>query len=151
MNVAILKQIKNLFISYQQAFKRYDIKAVEACYQIPCTLTTPDDFILVNNKLEFTEQFAKIFRQLQQAETNACIINNASYQLITDHLILVCIDWQFIDIDNKAFTDFSAFYHLIDVNGRLKIAHVTSQPTEQSIALEKSINFDDLEQIKVIT
>lgn len=59
MNVAILKQIKNLFISYQQAFKRYDIKAVEACYQIPCTLTTPDDFILVNNKLEFTEQLLK--------------------------------------------------------------------------------------------
>tara|TARA_B100000767_G_C19447130_1_gene402423 strand:+ start:134 stop:583 length:450 start_codon:yes stop_codon:yes gene_type:complete len=148
--MVITERIKNLFIIYQQAFKHYDIKDVEACYQIPCTLTTPDEFILVNSKVEFTEQFDKIFNQLQQAKTKACTIKSASYQLISNNLLLVCIDWLFIDIDDKAFTDFTAFYHLIDVNGKLKIAHVTSQPSEQSVALENTLNFDDLEQIKVI-
>ncbi len=55
-------------------------------------------------------------------------------------MVLVCIDWAFIDADNEIFADFSAFYYLVDVAGQYKIIHVISHSLEQSKVLTYPLN-----------
>jgi hypothetical protein len=145
------QRLENLFVAYQQAFAGFNAKQVRACYQLPCSLTMPDEFIVVNDEAQFKQEFEKIFQQLQQANTKSFSISNASYQTLNKQLILVCINWSFIDDNDLAFAEFSAFYHVTDINNTLQIVHVTSQPSEQSVTLDNPINFAHLQQLKVIT
>ena len=144
----ILEQIKQLFIAYHKAFEAYNINGVEACYQKPFTLATPDDFVLINDQVEFKQQFDKIFLQLKQAHTKTIAIERASYQMLSNEMVLVCIDWRFTDVNNGVFADFTAFYHLVNSNDKLQIVHVSSQPLDHSMALKKTISLNDLDKLQ---
>jgi NADH:ubiquinone oxidoreductase subunit C len=112
---------------------------VQACYHLPCTLNTPDKIVLLESEQALVTEFTDIFAQLKQAQTKDIIGSNASFMQLTPssspQLILVCIDWDFIDENNQTFADFSAFYHLIDIDGQLKIINVVSHELENSKAL----------------
>ena len=105
-------KIISLFDEYIDAFTRYDIKAAESCYLIPCTLTTPDKIVVINNRDDFSLEFKNIFSQLKSANTKGIKATQASFQELTTNMVLVCIDWAFSDVDNEVFADFSAFYYL---------------------------------------
>ena len=109
------EQLERLFNNYLAAFSAYDLDAVIACYQLPCTLHTPDKVVLLNNIAECRQEFTEIFTQLKQAKTAEIIARKASYQSIAEDLLLVCVDWDFID-DKKE----------VIVNQRSK----SNQPTE---------------------
>lgn len=135
----IENKINALFKAYIAAFKQYDITRVANCYALPCLLSTPDKLLLINNEQQFTLEFDDIFSQLQQANTQAFKITQASYQKLDNHLYLVCIDWAFMNAHQEIFADFSAFYTLSLDNGMLQITQVISHTLEQSKTLTYSL------------
>ena len=134
----ITQQIKSLFESYLSAFSVYDLDAVIACYQLPCTLHTPDKVVLLNNIDECRQEFNNIFAQLKEAKTAKIIARKASYLSISNDLLLVCIDWDFIDEQEEVFADFCAFYHIRVLNNTeqpLAIVNVVSHELVNSLPL----------------
>ncbi|MEY8214400.1 MAG: ketosteroid isomerase family protein [Colwellia sp.] len=136
------EKIEALFNHYLTAFKSYDLNTVAACYHLPCTLHTPDNLVFVNNKIDCQQEFSKIFVQLKQATTSDIIANKATYQQVSDHLWLVSIDWAFINDEKQVFADFCAIYHLIDVDGHLKIVNVVSHELSNSLTLKHTLKLD---------
>lgn len=145
----ILKQkIEQLFGQYLAAFEAYDLDKVCACYHLPCTLSTPDRIVLLNDANQCKQEFGDIFVQLKQANTSKIITKKASYMQISDHLLLACVDWDFLDGNNQVFADFSAFYHISIVstdsaettNQALKIMNVVSHELSNSISLPHSFS-----------
>jgi hypothetical protein len=53
----------------------------------------------------------------------------------------VCIDWDFIDGQGQVFADFTAFYHVVDINDTLKIINVISHELESSLTLAKPLHW----------
>lgn len=131
----LIQQIEALFENYIAAFKSYDLNAVGACYHLPCTLHTPDNLVLVGNEIECQQEFSNIFTQLKQARTIDIIAKKASYQQVSNNLWLVSIDWDFLDSEMQVFADFCAVYHLIEVEGQLKIVNVVSHELTNSLTL----------------
>ena len=141
------QRIQTLFDQYITGFKNTDLRQVKACYHLPCTLNTPDKIVFIETEQALSQEFENIFTQLKQAKTTNIIGHHASYSVLSPQLILVCVDWDFIDSNGETFADFSAFYHIIDLDGHLKIINVVSHELEQSKVLqhtfeltEKSIN-----------
>lgn len=144
MDMFVLKQkIEKLFIAYQQAFKSYDVEKVKGCYQTPCTLTTADKVIVINDQSSFEKEFNEIFAQLKSASTKDFAVTKASYQKLNESLILACIDWAFINENEEVFADFSAFYHIADQQGQLSIVNVMSHPLEQSAELAYKLSISN--------
>jgi len=135
----LIQRIEALFNHYLTAFKSYDLNAVVACYYLPCTLHTPDNLVLINNKADCQQEFSKIFAQLKQENTSNIIANKASYQQVSDNLWLVSVDWCFIDGEKQVFADFCAIYHLIDAESHLKIVNVVSHELSNSLTLKHTL------------
>ncbi|NQZ22708.1 MAG: hypothetical protein HRT53_11690 [Colwellia sp.] len=129
------KQLDHLFQAYISAFKHYDLSAVQACYQLPCTLHTPDKIAYIANNVSFKQEFDDIFTVLRHANTENIIATKATYSLGIDDTIDVCIDWAFIDKSKEVFADFCAFYHLVKVAEQYKIISVVSHDLSNSVAL----------------
>lgn len=134
----ITQQLKCLFERYISAFSAYELDAVIACYQLPCTLHTPDKVVLLNNIDECKQEFGDIFAQLKQAKTAKIIARKASYISISGDLLLVCVNWDFIDEQENVFADFCAYYHIRVLNNTeqpLAIVNVVSHELVNSIPL----------------
>lgn len=129
------KKLQTFFSFYLKGFLQYDLQAVRNCYQWPCTLNTPDKCVYVANSSELEDELSDIFAQLKQAGTKSIQALKASYSALDDNLLLVCVDWQFIDSNNQVFTDFSAIYHLLVTEQQLKIVNVISHELSNSITL----------------
>jgi len=131
-----------------KAFVGYDLNSVCACYQLPCTLNTPDKIVLLTDVEQCKKEFNEIFTQLQQANTSKIVAQKASFMQINAHLLLACIDWEFLDGTNQTFADFSAFYHISIVTSdssevakqELKIMNVVSHELANSISLTHSFS-----------
>jgi hypothetical protein len=134
------QQLEKLFQEYISAFKRYNLRAVQACYHLPCTLHTPDKIAYLNNDVSFTEEFKDIFTVLQHANTENIIATQASYSQSIDSSLDVCIDWSFIDDKNEVFADFTAFYHVVMIEQDFKIISVVSHDLSNSIELPLKLN-----------
>ncbi len=137
------KDIVSLFKNYLAAFKRYDLDEVAKCYHLPCTLHTPDKVVLLKDSNTCKQEFDDIFTQLQQAKTSDIIARKASYSLVTQRLFLVSVDWEFIDEQGEIFADFCAVYHLVLVNGGLKIINVVSHELSNSLTLDNPFELID--------
>ena len=128
--------IEELFQHYIVAFQQQEMSAVKQCYQLPCTLHTPDKAVLITNDKTFTEEFLDIFTVLSHAKISHFLPLKSSFSQLKDDVILACVDWQFIGPNEEVFTDFSAFYHLVLTTGQWRIFNVVSQELSQSIDLE---------------
>ncbi len=128
-------ELDNLFQAYISAFKHYDLSAVQTCYQLPCTLHTPDKIAYIANNASFKQEFDDIFTVLRHANTEEIIATKASYSLAANDSIDVCIDWAFVDDTKEVFADFCAFYHLVKVAEQYKIISVVSHDLSNSVTL----------------
>jgi hypothetical protein len=129
------QQLDNLFQAYISAFKQYDLSAVKQCYQLPCTLHTPDKIAFLADDVSFKQEFDDIFTVLRHANTQNIIATRATYSIGIGESVDVCIDWAFIDDKKEIFADFCAFYHLVNVEGQYKIISVVSHDLSNSVAL----------------
>ena len=132
------------FNQYSHAFASYDIAAIKHCYQLPCTLSTPEQVLLLADEQSVDKAFNDIFRQLSANKVVAFKILNSSYQQITTELYLVNIDWQFLSKPDKTeqlFTEFTAIYHLIKKEHKFTIVNVISQDISQGLKLNHELKF----------
>jgi hypothetical protein len=137
----ITNKLERLFKGYQDAFIGYDIDKLSACYHLPCTLNTPEQITLLNSSDDFKNEFETIFSQLKEGNISSVVVKNSTYSQMTEQLYLVCIDWDFIDEQGEIFADFAAIYHVIDVNGELKIVNVTSHDLECTLTLPEKFSW----------
>lgn len=140
MNNKMEKKLITLFSKYLEGFKQFDLVSVVQCYHLPCTLATPDNLVLINNTTECEQEFNNIFTQLKQNCTSDIVAKKLSFQPVTDNLALVCIDWDFLDEKRQVFADFSAIYHVVEVEDELKIIQVVSHDLTNSLSLKTTFN-----------
>jgi len=138
-----LDKLTELFEQYIKAFVHNNTSAVSQCYQVPCTLSTPDKMLVIENQSDFEKEFEQIFLQLKQAGMSKVKPLKASCLALTDTLVLACIDWAFIDGSGDVFADFSAFYHLASHQEGYKIISVSSQDLSQSKVFTHKITLKD--------
>ena len=136
-------QLKKLFLHYISAFKCYDLANVKTCYTLPCTLHTPDKIAYLDNEQVFNQEFNDIFLVLKQANTENIIATKATYNINENLTVDVCIDWAFIDNKGEVFADFTAFYHLINLDDTFKIISVVSHQIENSLELSHVLNITE--------
>ncbi len=118
------------------------MQAVRSCYLLPCTLSTPDKVVLLNDEMSFKNEFLQIFSLLKSENISAFKVSNASFDEIAENLVVAAIDWQFLDQANNLFTEFTAIYHLTKVAKNFKIINIISQDISQSIELSQSLSID---------
>ncbi|MDO6489041.1 hypothetical protein Q4506_14990 [Colwellia sp. 4_MG-2023] len=133
------KKVTLFLKEYLSAFAHYDLNKAATAYYLPCTLHTPDQVVLVTDIKACQQELTKIFNQLQQAKTSDILIKKASYSLVTDHLFLMSVDWEFLDEKGEIFADFCAIYHLILVDNKLKIINVVSHDLSNSQTLDHPV------------
>lgn len=136
-------QIKNLFNHYLKGFKDYSLECVQQCYTLPCTLHTPDKLAYIENQEKFEKEFIDIFAILKQANTKDILATRASYAKSGGNGWDICIDWAFISESGDVFTDFCAFYHVIETEGKLGIVSVVSHSIEQSVSLANMLVIEE--------
>ncbi len=135
MSFIVKQQLQTLFKDYFQAFITKDVDKVLACYQLPCTLATPDRLLFLADEKQAKHEFLQIFSWLTQAEVEHIEAGSASYTLLNDSVVLVNIYWFFLDQNKQVIADFAALYHVIKMNDQLKIFQVISHEIESSIQL----------------
>lgn len=133
--------IKDFIQGYSQALAFYDAASIRHYYHLPCTLSTPDNVVLLFNEISFEQEFGKIFAQLKDANITSFKVLNTSYQLVSEQLFLLNIDWQFIQNDGNLFTQFSAIYHIAVIEKQFKIVNVISQEINQGLSLAQVLHF----------
>jgi hypothetical protein len=132
--------LHSLFNQYLTSFKCYDLDGVVSCYHLPCTLNTPDKLSLLTNEQDCKNEINAIFSQLKNANINEIIVKSASYQIMSSELILVNVDWDFIDDNKQMFADFTAVYHVLMTEFGLKIINVNSHELSNSLTLQHSLS-----------
>lgn len=137
------EKVVRLFKAYITAFKQYNLNDVVDFYHLPCTLHTPDKLVLLKNKAECTQEIEDIFTQLKQANTRDILVSKASYALVTESVLLACVNWTFVDEQGETFADFCAIYHLMLINNQLKIINVVSHELDNSILLDFPFDLTD--------
>jgi hypothetical protein len=125
-----------LFKDYISAFEQYDLIAARACYQLPCTLHTPDKIAYLSTVEAFNKEFEEIFIVLKHAKTKKIIPTAASFNTSANSSVDICVDWAFIDDKDEIFADFTAFFHVINVAEQFKIVSVVSHDLTNSVELE---------------
>lgn len=138
--MSIIK-LQQLLKRYQNAFRKYDLDAVSRCYHLPCTLNTPDKVVLLKNKVDCEQEFIGIFEQLKAANMVDIIAKKSTAMQVSQQVYLVCIDWDFVDVNDDVFADFSAIYHVLDTDGELTIININSHELENSLALPESFSW----------
>jgi len=141
--------IEQLFQRYLTAFHQQNMVDTRKCYQLPCTLHTPDKVVLIDSDKVFEREFLDIFTVLSHAKITRFVALKASFSVLSENLMLACIDWQFIDSEGEVFTDFSAFYHLALHDEQWQIFNVVSQELSQSIALNDVFDIIDTPLINI--
>jgi hypothetical protein len=131
MNV-LTSKIEQFFNVFIDGFKTNDIKKLQACYHLPCTLNTPEYIDVITNNEQLSIYFQVIFSQLEQEQFSHVNITNTHYTVMANDFILACVDWSFIDNAGIVFSNFSAFYHLSWKNEQLTIMNATSHNSENS-------------------
>jgi len=139
----IEQQLKKLFEDYILAFKQYDLKAVQACYHLPCTLHTPDKIAYLDNDEHFAQEFKDIFTVLQHANTDEIVTTKATYSHSINSSLDICIDWAFIDNKGEVFADFTAFYHVVKTEQQFKIISVVSHDLSNSVELPLKLDINN--------
>ena len=129
------KSLSGFYLQYIEAFAKLSIEQVQMCYQLPSTLSTPEKVVLLANENVFAQEFTKIFDMIAQEKVTGFKTSNASFDIISDNLLLVAMDWRFYTQANNLFTEFTAIYHLTIIDGNYKIINVMSQDTSQAITL----------------
>ena len=137
------KEIEQLFTHYIHAFQLRNIESIKMCYQLPCTLHTPDKIVLIENDIDFEGEFLDIFAVLNHAQITRFMPLKASFSVLSEQLVLACVDWQFIGENEQVFTDFTACYHIALNSEDWKIFNVVSQDLSQSLTLETAFNISD--------
>ncbi|MFT6918747.1 MAG: hypothetical protein ACJA2G_001367 [Cognaticolwellia sp.] len=132
--------IEQFFQRYLTAFHQQNMSDMQQCYQLPCTLHTPDKVVLIASDKVFEQEFLDIFTVLSHAEIKRFVALKSSFSQLSETLILACVDWQFIGPKAEVFTDFSACYHLALSEGQWRIFNVVSQDLSQSIDLKHAFN-----------
>ena len=135
--------LQQLFAHYHQAFKAQNIAEVLSCYQLPCTLLTPDRLVVLNNRLAAEDEFSEIFLGINSLGIKSFKALSASYDVITenaeDAIIMTNIHWQFFNSKDEILADFCALYHIIKCQQQLKIFQVVSHENEPAIDLPFSL------------
>jgi hypothetical protein len=132
--------LENLFTHYLKSFRDYNLQGVCHCYAIPCTLNTPERILLIEDFNACEKEFSAIFEQLKQEKTKDIVVQQSSFMVLSKSLLLVSIDWDFINQSEDVFASFCAFYHIAlemkDKNIQLKIVNVASHQSENSLLLK---------------
>jgi len=136
----IRELIEKLFKQYQISFVNYDFDGVKACYAIPSTMATPEQFLTLSDEALFESTFQGVFEQLKGAGMASVVAKQASYQKLTDALYLASVDWEFFIEDGTSFTDFTAFYHITIEDKQAKILSVISHDSSQSQIIGETFN-----------
>lgn len=146
MKAKVEAQLVELFECYIEGFHTYNMQMVLRCYHLPCTLHTPDKIAYLNNEAAFEHEFIDIFTVLKHANITKIVATKASYQQCQPFSIDVCIDWLFFDNNNEVFTDFTAYYHLVNTsdnqNNVGKIVSVVSHELQNSIELGNELQLN---------
>ncbi|WP_085296808.1 hypothetical protein [Cognaticolwellia mytili] len=137
---SIQQELEQLFQRYLKAFHQQNMVQTQQCYQLPCTLHTPDKVVLIEDDSAFEREFLDIFTVLSHADITQFVALKASFSELSENLLLACVDWQFIGPNDEVFTDFSAFYHIAFNDGQWKIFNVVSQELSQSVQLNTPFN-----------
>ena len=138
----ITEKLQNLFHAYIQAFAEKNLAKVRTCYHLPCTLTTPDKTVLVNEESEFISEFKDIFELLSQEKITGFKASNASFQALGDDLYLANIHWQFLQGQERVFTEFTAHYYVRENNTKVAIFNVNSVDSNQSLSLANPLTLN---------
>lgn len=141
--------IEQLFQRYLTAFHQQNMADTRKFYQLPCTLHTPDKVVLIDSDKSFEREFLDVFTVLSHAKITRFVALKASFSVLSENLILACVDWQFIGPEGEVFTDFSAFYHLALNEGQWQIFNVVSQELNQSKALNNPFDIIDTSLINI--
>tara|TARA_B110000114_G_scaffold103755_1_gene109201 strand:+ start:359 stop:793 length:435 start_codon:yes stop_codon:yes gene_type:complete len=118
--------VQALFHNFKEGINHLNLIKVVDCYHLPCTLNTPDKLSLINTKAELESEVKSLFTQLTKECFYRFELSNTSYMKLTDDMIFASIDWTFIDDNHQVFSEFSAFYHLVIKDKKLKIINATS-------------------------
>ncbi|RHW76094.1 hypothetical protein [Colwellia sp. RSH04] len=127
--------LQQTFNTYIDALKNYQLKAFAKHYFIPCTLNTPDNLVFIKCEQSREQALSDIFLQLKTENTAKIITKNLGYQIISDSVIMVSVDWYFFDENQQCFAEFTAIYHLLLIDGNYKIFNVISHDISNSIKL----------------
>ena len=139
----IEKQLSLFFNQYLQAFAQLSIPQVRTCYQLPCTLSSPDNVILLADENSFTNEFSNIYTMLKTEHINGFKASNMMFDKINEQTYVVSIDWQFLTETNNLFAEFKAIYHLTFEQQRFKIFNVISQDIGQKISLSQAFTLTE--------
>ena len=143
---ALQAQLQQLFTEYYYAFKQQNIAEVLACYQLPCSLATPDRLVLLNSHQDGEQEFAQIFAGINELQITSFRSLSASFQPIDELLTQVNIHWQFSNANNEILADFAALYHIVKNKHRLAIFQVISHHNEPPIELPFSLTLTEIEK-----
>ena len=135
--------IELLFQRNLKAFQQQNMADIRTCYQLPCTLHTPDKVVLIDSDKVFEREFLDIFTVLSHADVKRFNVLKASFSELSENVMLACVDWQLIAANEEVFTDFSAFYHLVLCDGQWRICNVVSQELSQSVDLNSPFNISN--------
>lgn len=143
MNVSSVtqQQLIELFQTLAQSLADGELSKARHCYHLPCTLSTPDNVMLLTTEAEFSEAYQAIFEQLKDQQLSGFKMLNSTYQKVTETVFLVNIDWQFFSEDEQLITEFAAIYHVSVIDKQVKIINAVSQDISQSLALSQSLIF----------
>ena len=143
MNVSSVtqQQLIELFQMLAQSLADSELSKARRCYHLPCTLSTPDNVMLLTTETEFSEVYQAIFEQLKDQQLSGFKMLNSTYQKLTETVFLVNIDWQFFSDDEQLITEFAAIYHVSVIDKQVKIINAVSQDISQSLALSQSLIF----------
>lgn len=133
--ILIVNQLQQLFKAYYQAFSTQNMVETLACYQLPCSLATPERIVFLANNTQAEQEFSQIFSWLEQAKVAYIEAGSASFTKINENIFMVNIYWFFLDQNKQVIADFAALYHVIKTNEQLKIFQVISHEIESSIQL----------------
>ena len=142
--------ITSFFNTYITALKQYDLQAICESYHFPCSLHTPDKIVLLNSINDCEKEFNVIFEQLKQAKMSNVNTNNLSYSNVSQSLLLVNIDWEFIDEHGEIFADFCAVYHVLLINKAFKIINVVSHELSNSLVLDNVLEISKNDSLKQV-
>ncbi|WP_448565456.1 hypothetical protein [Thalassotalea ganghwensis] len=137
-----MKSLTTFVEYYIDNFKCLDIEALSGCYQFPCTLSTPDELMLLTNEKELLAQFSDIRQQVQQADVNCITCSNISFSKVCENITLLGMTWLLQTASGQVLSHFFACYHLVTINEHYRIFNVVSQEAEKAVVLSTAITFD---------
>ncbi|MGJ8693986.1 MAG: hypothetical protein ACSHW0_16070 [Thalassotalea sp.] len=133
------EQLSVFFQHYVSAFTQQKIDTLGDFYHLPCTLSSPDNLVLINNHQQLVDTLTAACTQLNQADISGLKLLNACYQPINTDLYLVNIGWQFLTEDKAVYTEFCAIYYLAVIDQKLKIININSQELSHSLDLPNTL------------